>query len=108
MKGTKGLIRLNFSISQLSEAQEKAKIKTSQGLVFQILEVTLPKTKAKNLQKVPNGGIELSVQNYNVSEGSLKLFNAQNHFQWGYFFYQNLRSQGHSYNILFHKHSKTK
>ena len=39
--------RLNFSKSQLSEAQEKAKIKTSQGLVFQILEVTLPKQKLK-------------------------------------------------------------
>ena len=39
------------------------------------------KTKDKNLQKVPNDSIEISVQNYNVSEGSLKLFNAQNHFQ---------------------------
>ena len=50
-------------------------------MTFQILEVTLPKQKLKNLQKVPNDGIQISVQNYNVSEGSLKLFNAQNHFQ---------------------------
>ena len=45
-------LKLNFSTSQ-AQAQEKAKIKTSKGLVFQILELTLPKTKAKNLQKVP-------------------------------------------------------
>ena len=42
-----GIPKLNFSTSQLSEAQEKAKIKTSQGLVFQILEVTLPKQMLK-------------------------------------------------------------
>ena len=42
-----GIPKLNFSTSQLSEAQEKAKNKTSQSLVFQILEVTLPKQKLK-------------------------------------------------------------
>ena len=57
------------------------------------------KTKAKYLQKVPNDGIKLSVQNYNVSEGSLKLFNAQNHTSIIFFFTNILKPYSHEPNF---------
>ena len=40
-------LRLNFRTSQLSEAQEKANIKTPQAVGFPTVEVTLPKQKLK-------------------------------------------------------------
>ena len=73
--------RLNFSTSQFSEAQEKTNIKTSQALGFLTLEVTLPKQKPKIFRRCQIDGIKIPVQNYIVSEGSWKLFNAKNDFQ---------------------------
>ena len=61
---------LNFSTSQRSEAQEKAKIKTSPALGFPTLEVTLPKLKLKIFRRCQIERIKISVQNYIVSEGS--------------------------------------
>ena len=98
---------MNFSTSQLSEAQERAKIKTLQGLVFQILEVTLPKQKIKIFKRCQMTALKFRFRTITFQKGHWNYLMHKITFNGANFFYQNLRSQGHSYNILFHKHSKT-
>ena len=71
---------LHFSTGQLSEAQEKAKIKTSHHFPIQPLEVTLPKQKLEIFRRCQIDGNNISIQNYMVSKGSWKWFNVKNHF----------------------------
>ena len=50
---------MHFSIGQLSEAQEQAKIKTSHPFPIQPLEVTLPKQKLEIFRRCQIDGIEI-------------------------------------------------
>ena len=56
--------RLHFSTCQLSEAQEKAKIKTSHHFPIQTLEITLPKQKLEIFRRCQINGIKILIQNY--------------------------------------------
>ena len=78
----------HFSTGQLSEAQEKAKNKTSHHFPIQPLEVTLPKQKLEIFRRCQIDGIEIDSELYGF-ERVMKMIQCKKSLLTGLIFYGN-------------------